>query len=57
MSKAHEILTYYNMNLKGKFEFTVHEQSFLGLCTIIFQDQVFFSSKKLGTPLRTYVLE
>ena len=39
---------YWKMNFKVGM-FAVHEQSFLGLCTIIVQDQVFFSSKKLDT--------
>ena len=39
---------YWKMNFKVGM-FAVHEQSFLGLCTIIVQDQVFFSSKKVDT--------
>ena len=56
MSKAHEILTYQSMNLKGKFEFTVHEQSFLGLRTILFKIKFFSLQKNQTLFLDVYLL-
>ena len=44
---------YWKMNFKVgtyEFKFAVNEQSFLGLCTIFVQDQVFFLFKKTRHP-------